>query len=489
MDNPTKTKVVKGFKWTGVEAIVTQALQFIISIIIARMLLPRDYGILGMLEIFMAISATFVNSGFGSALIQKKEVSGQDYSTAFYFNIFMAVFLYGILWCGAPFIAEFYNQPLLVSVTRIYSLTLIISAFSAVHWAILSRTLNFKTNAIISIVSLMISGITGIVMAYKGYGVWALVAQGVVSSIANSVLLWGSIKWIPMRCFSKESFKALFGYGSKILCSSIINTIYSNISTLIIGKAYHATDLGLYTKAKGFACMPGGVLTNIALKVNFPVLSRYQDNNEQLLSNYRLLLRAPVFILFPILSGMAALARPLIEVVLGNKWIECYPMLIILCFGYLWSPLTSINLNLLYVKGRTDLVLKLELIKKPIAFFMLFSAIPLGIYGMCAAVALYEFVAFSFNSYYTGKMLNYGFKKQIIELLPIFGYCAAMTVAVLTIVSFIRSSMMQLAIGILVGMAVYVSLTVSLKDKTAMMLQNRISARFKAIMIKSERNA
>lgn len=483
MDDSTKGKIVKGLKWTSAESFITQVLQFIISIVIARQLLPSDYGILGMLAIFMGISQTFLDSGFGSALIQKKEVTQDDYSTAFYFNIGVASLMYLILWLSAPLIAEFYNQPLLVPVTRVYTLTLLLGGLTIVHVARLSRNLDFKTKAVISVTALFVSGITGISMAYMGYGVWALVWQGIASVAVNALLLWIKFKWLPALRFSKQSFHALFGFGSKILCSSLINSVYSNISTLIIGKAFNARELGLFTRANEFAKRPGDMITQIALKVNYPVLSRFQGDNEQLLANYKVLLRAPIFILYPILFGMVCLSYPMIDVILGEKWLGCTPMLMILCFGFLWGPLTHINLNLLYVKGRTDLVLKLELIKKPIAFLMLFSAIPLGIYGMCVSVALYDLVAFSFNCYYTKKILNYGLLKQMKEISVILGYSVIMALAVLAATWFIPSSLIKLIVGIPLGAIVYFAVAKYNNDPTLNSLLVRLSTRFPNIKL------
>lgn len=477
MDSNTRSRVIKGFKWSSAQSFITQALQFFISIIIARRLLPSDYGILGMLAIFIGISSTFLNSGFGSALIQKKEATQEDFSTAFFFNVGMGILLYLLLFFCAPLIADFYSQPILVPVTRVYLLTLIINALNISQRARLSRRLDFKTSAVITIISLIISGLVGIVMAYNGYGVWALVWQGLTSSISYSIILWIKERWIPSLVFSKQSFNALFGFGCKILGSSLINSIYSNISTLIIGKTFQATDLGYFSRAQNFSTLPGNTLTNIVIGVNYPVLSRYQDNNAQLLANYKVLMLMPVFILFPVLFGMASLARPMIEVLIGNKWLESAPMIMILCAGCLWQPLTHINLNLLYVKGRTDLVLKLELIKKPIAFLMLLCAIPTGIYGMCVSIALYDFIAFSFNCYYTHKILDYGFWKQIKELMPILGYSAFMTCIVLIVTSPLSSNILKLMVGIPVGMVSYYLIARICNDQTLSSLRHLIIER------------
>jgi len=460
LESKVKEKAVTGMLWTGAERLGTQFIQLAIGIIIARVLIPSDYGLLGMLAIFMGIAQTFIDSGFANALIQKKDRNPKDYTTVFYFSIVVGVLIYIILFACAPLIARFYDQPILTSIARVYMLTLIINSLSISQTAKLTIDLNFKIQAITSIVSIIISGTIGIILAYNGYGVWALVWQGLSSACIRTVMIWIGCRWLPMISFSRESFKRLFSFGNKLLVSSLINNIYSNISTLIIGKAFNSSDLGFFTRAQQFCQLPTQTITNIVIKVNYPILSQLQDDNDKLIDAYKSLLRTPVFILYPILFGLAILSEPFIQVLLGKKWVESASLIPILCFGCLWEPLTHINLNLLYVKGKTDLVLKLELIKKPIAFFMLFCSIPLGLAGMCWAISIYNLIAFSFNCYYTGKLLEFGFFKQIKALYPIYLYCVIMGIATYGISSLFESPIYKLSIGVLTGMIVY--LTVSL---------------------------
>ena len=483
MDNNMKRKIAGGMKWSSIESFGTTGMSFVISIIIARRLIPADYGVMGMLTIFLALSNTFLNSGISSALIQKKDVNNDDYSTAFYFNMMVGIGLYGILYFAAPFIAEFYNQPILTPVTRVISTTLIISALSMVQGTILSIKLDFRSKARNSLVSVIFSGIAGIIMAYNGFGVWALVWQGVLSGIIMMVLLWYYSSWKPSFTFKKKSFKALFGFGSKHLVSSTINTIYDNLSTIVIGKVYQASDLGYYTRANSISTLPGSFIMNTIQKVNYPVLAKLQDDNVALLSMYSILLRAPLFLIFPILFGMAALAWPLIEVLLGERWLPSAGMLIIACFGCLSSPLSNVNLNLLYVKGRTDLVLKLELMKKPIAFIMIIAAIPTGIYGMCTAMALYNYVAFCFNCHYTGKILNYGLKKQVMDILPILLYSLCMAACVVVATIWLPYAWLKLMVGIPVGIIIYIMLAKFNNDKTLMSLAGNVLTRFPSIRV------
>ena len=434
--------------WTGLDRLGTCVIQFVIEILIARVLLPSDYGLIGMLAIFMIIAQTFIDSGFLNALIQKKDRNLNDYSTVFYFSIIVASVIYLILYFSAPFIADFYHQPVLCKVARVYLLTLIINSFSITQTAKLTIDLNFKVQAITSILSIIISGSIGIYLAYNGFGVWALVWQGITAAFVRTITIWIASRWKPLLVFSKESFDRLFSFGSKLLASSLINNVYNKISTLIIGKAFHATELGFFTRAQQFCQLPTQTITNIVIKVNYPILAELQDNDEKLVESYKILLRTPIFILYPLLFGMSVLAT-----------------------------LSSINLNLLYVKGQTNLVLKLEFIKKPIAFTLLFCSIPFGLNGICCAIALYNFIAFAFNCYYTGKILDFGFFKQVKAILPIFIYSIIMSILVYASTFVLDMPMSKLLVGISVGVISYFIISLLSRDSSLFQLLRLIKLR------------
>lgn len=478
MQPSIKHQAATGMIWTAAERFGTQIVQFVIGIVLARLLLPDDYGLIGMLAIFIAISQTFLDSGFANALIQKKGCDDRDFSTVFYFNLIVAILLYGILYLCAPFIANFYNQPSLVAITRVYTITLIVNGLSIVQTARLSIELNFKLQAKASIIAVMLSGIIGIILAYNGWGVWALVFQGIASSGIRTFILWIFGNWMPLFDFSKESFNSLFSFGSKLLGSSLINTIYQNLSTIIIGKAFQVTELGYFTRANQFARLPSDSATSIIIKVAYPVLSRLQDKDEELVSAYSQLLRTPVYILYPVLSLLIVLAHPIIYCTIGEKWLPCTILLQIICLGQIWAPLTHINLNLLYVKGRSDLVLKLELIKKPIAFALLIGAAFFNIYAVCIALAIYDFIAFVFNCHYTARFLNYGFTCQIKQILPIVGYCAVMSSLVCFVYIFTENPWLQLNAGLIIGLSSYIVISYMTNDKSLIeikkLLQNLI---------------
>ena len=316
-------------------------------------------------------------------------------------------------------------------------------------------------------------------MAYTNFGVWALVFQSLGSSIIRCILIWWFAKWRPKLIFSWESFKDLFGFGSKLLVSSIINTIYTNIYTLIIGKVFSPAQVGYYNRANQFALLPSQTTTEIVTKVAYPVLSRLQNDTEKLIKAYSLILTAPLWLLFPILIGLAVLAEPFILVLIGDKWLACVPYMQVLCLGYVFSPLSHINLNLLYVKGRSDLVLKLELLKKPIAFTILIISIPFGIEWMIIGKACYELIAFGFNCYYTGKILNFGLVNQAKQILPIMLRSIVMGIVVYFSNLLVDGNILKLLIGFFVGILSYTILCIIMHDNTCCLLIEKLRDKLK----------
>lgn len=477
MEENIKNRAISGAIWTGIEKILRQVVQFIFGIILARLLDPSDYGVVGMLAIFMAIATTFTDSGMGSALIQKKDKSEDDYNTVFWFNLIVSIIFYVLLFIGAPYIADFYHLPILKEVTPVISITLVLGALSTVHTTRLSINLQFREQSIISIVSMIATGIIGIALAYLGYGVWALVFQNIASSLLTVILVWLALRWVPRLSFSMKSFRELFGFGSRILGSSLINTIYRNISTLVIGRLFSPDQIGYYNRGVGYAHMPTDMVQDMALKVNYPILAKLKDNNDQLLSAYKKLMSLPLYILYPILIGMVVTADPLISVMIGDKWLPCVPVMQILCIGCMFTPLTHLNLNLLYVKGRSDLVLRLELIKKPIGFALLLGLAPFGIVWMVVGQAVYSFIAFSFNCYYTGKILVYGEIKQLKVLLPIFINCIIMALVVYLSMLPFDTNYIKLIVGVTTGILSYLLYSIFTKDSCYIEIMNIVKTK------------
>lgn len=478
-----KDKAISGAMWRIVELFCNQVVTFTIGIILARLLAPEDYGVIGMLTIFFVVARCFIDCGFGTALVQNKDRTEEDYSTAFIFNVASSFLMYLILFISAPLIADFYNMPILTDVTRVSAFSFIISGLTGIQYAKLNIDLKFKLRSQLSILATILTGITGIFLAFVGFGVWALVLQRLISGIIIGIVLWTSSGWIPKLVFSIQSFKRLWRFGSSMLGSGLINTIYNNLYTLVIGKCYNPASVGMYNRANGYASLPTSVIMDMTLGVNFPILAKLQDDRERLLNAYEKLLKVPFFVLYPMLIGLIVLAEPAIQVMIGDKWLPCVPYLQILCVGYMFYPLNGLNVNLLMVKGRSDLVLKLDLIKKPVGIFMLVAAIPFGIIWMMVGKAAYSVIVYSMNCYYTNKILDYGFIKQVKVLIPIILNSILMGTVVFFVTYFLHSNILKLVVGIPIGMLTYLTVGFLFNDDSLheiySILKSKIQAQFK----------
>lgn len=461
----TKSRTVKGLLWSSIERFSVQGIQFVLQIIMARLLTPNDYGVIGMLAIFLAVSQTFIDSGFSNALIRKIDRTETDFSTAFYFNIAIGVICYLVLFLFSPLIASFYETPILKPLTKILALNVLFNSLAVVQRAKLTITINFKTQAKASFLAVVISGIAGIVLAYLGFGVWALAIQTITNSFINTILLWLLAKWRPTKKFSKKSFKDLFGFGSKLLASGLLDTLYKNIYTLVIGKVFNAQSLGYYTRADQFAQFPSSNITGILSRVTFPLLSEKQEDTESLRLLYREYIRLSSYVVFPLMIGLAAVAKPFILIILGEKWQGAIFLLQLCCFSLMWYPVHALNLNLLQVKGRSDLFLKLEIIKKIIGVIILVVTIPFGLEVMCYGKILGSLISLIINTYYTGKLINVGFFIQMKDLLPSLLYSLSMFLVILFLNNFISNLLLQLVLGILVGITYYFLISLLTKSK------------------------
>ena len=455
-----KQQTFVGVIWSSIERFSVQGIQFILSLIIARELHPSDYGLIAMLTIFMAIANCFVNSGFSSALIQKQNRTNIDYSTVFYFNIVVGIIMYIILLISAPTIASFYKQPILKEIITWVGLNIIISSFSTVQNAILAINLNFRKLTIISLTSVTISGVIAIYMAFNNYGVWTLVVQGLLNGCINVILLWINTKWHPQFVFSKSSFNELFSFGSKLLISSLLHTIYTNLYTLIIGKVYQPQELGLYSKACSLSQYPSTNITGILNRVLFPVLCRIQNNNDALTDKFYLSIRMTAFIVFPLMIGLAAISEPFIRLVLTDKWISIVPFLQILCFAYMWDPIMNMTANLLNVKHRSDYTLKAEIIKKLLAIVILFTTLPFGIKVMCWGLLFYSLLDIVIISLFIQKVLPHvKLKNHLKNLFPPFLQSIIMGSIIITIIQLFTSIWVQFFSGIISGVIIYITLS------------------------------
>ena len=450
-----KQATTKGLFWSSVERFSNQGVQFVFSIILARLLSPSDYGIIAMVTIFFAVAQSFVDSGFSNALVRKTDRVEEDLSTCFYFNIGVGIIAYIVLFLIAPLVANFYNQPILSPIIRITGLGVILNSLCVVQQALFTIKIDFKSQAKITLSATVISGIVGILLAYQGYGIWALVWQGVASSIVRMGLLWLMSKWRPRTGFSKSSFNYLFGYGSKLLASGLLDTIYNNIYPIVIGKFYNPAQLGNYSRALGWAQLPSANITSILQRVTFPVLSAIQDDSLRLQNSYRRLLKLSAFIVFPLMMGLASMASPLIRVILTAKWDGCVLYLQILCFALMLYPIHAINLNLLQVKGRSDIFLRLEIIKKIIGVVILIITIPLGITAMCLGMVFSSIICLIINTYYTSRFIDVGLLTQLKELKIILINSLVMGGGIYILTSFIDIEGLKLVMGIVIGLLFY----------------------------------
>lgn len=450
-----KQQATKSVFWSAVERLSAQGIQFLLSILIARLLLPADYGLIAMLGIFLAIAQTFVDSGFANALIQRKNRTEKDYCTVFYFNIAISVVIYLLLYLSAPFIASFYGTDQLTLITRVVGLVLVINSWGIVQQAKLTIALNFKRQAVASIIAVTIGGLIGVVMAYTGYGVWALVCQTLSSALIRVLLLSYATRWVPRETFSKDSFRVLFSFGSKLLLSSLLHTIYTNLYTLIIGKKFLAQELGYFNRAYTLAQFPSTNFTNIIVRAIYPIQTRMQDDDKQLYDMFLKYLRMACFLIFPVMIALCVLADPLVRLVLTEKWLPAVPLLQILCIAFMWDPVMKINHNMLNVKGRSDYFLYAEIGKKIVGFTILFVSIPFGIRVMCWGLVLYAFCDIAIISYYVHKLTRITLWTQIKELLSVVLLVFSMGVVMLLVVRLFTSSWLQLLVGGFAGMAFY----------------------------------
>lgn len=457
MSESLQKKAFWGIFWSGAGNLTIQLVTFIFGIQLARLLTPEDYGLTGMLTIFTAIAGILINGGMGNALVRKTDCTQEDCSTVFYYSVATAAFLYVILYVAAPYIGSFYNQPQLCVLTRVICLSLIINSLGIIHGTLLYINMQFKKRSIISLVTTIIGGIIGIVLAYMGWGVWSLVYMNLAGGILYIIGIWLTVRWMPSWTFSWQSFKELFGFGSKLLASGLLDTAYNNIRPLLIGKVYSGADLGYYTRAHGYASLPATTVTGMLGSVTYPLLCKLQHDDTILREKYRLLIRLSAFIVFPLLTGLAAVAEPAIVLLITEKWLPCVVLLRILCFALMWYPVHALNLNLLQVKGRSDLFLKLEIIKKIMGVTMLAITVPISVTAMCYGAVITSLISLAINTHYTGKLIQVNFFRQMADLLPTLLLSLAMGGIVWSLITFLPlTSALQLIVGIPTGVLIYV---------------------------------
>ena len=413
-----RQKTISGLAWSFIDNFAGLGVNFVFGIILARLLLPKEYGLIGMTAIFMAVSQAFVDSGFGNSLIRKPDCGQKDFSTVFYFNLAVSICCYALLFISAGTISRYFKEPQLLPLIRVLAVSIIINGFGAIQRTILIKHVDFKKQAKINVISNVISGCLGIVMAYRGHGVWSLAWMSVMHNFLAVSLLWTWSIWRPAWLFDRESFKEMFGFGSKLLISGLIDTIYRNVYYLVIGKYFSATELGYYTRAMQFQALPSSNITGIIQRVSYPVLAQLQGKNEQLKAGYQKLIKSSMFISFVLMVGMAASAKPMVLFLIGEKWLTSAVYLQMLCFAGMFYPIHALNLNMLNVKGRSDLFLKLEVIKKLLAIPTIVIGIFFGIKIMIAGMMVNTLISYYLNSYWSGILIGYPMKEQVRDIAP-----------------------------------------------------------------------
>lgn len=454
MSETLKNKTIKGVSWSFIDNIAGSGIMFLVGLILARILTPKEFGLIGIISIFIAVFNSIVDSGFSNALIRKNNSTHVDYNTVFIFNLILSGVLFLGLYFFAPFIGTFFKEPQLVPLTRAMSVIVLINAFALVQRTLLVKRVDFKTQTKISIIASITSGVVGIGMALIGFGVWSLVAQQITRQLLNTIFLWIFNKWIPKLEFSIKSFKELFGFGWKLLLSGLISTIWEQLYQVVIGKFYTKSDLGQFTRGKQFTDIFSSNLTGVVQRVSYPVLSTIQDDNERLKHAYKKVIKSSMFVTFILMLGLAAVAKSMVLVLIGEKWLPSVDFIQIISFSAMLYPLHAINLNMLQIKGRSDLFLILEIIKKTVAVGPILLGIFIGIKAMLWCSVFTGFIAYYLNSYYSGRDLKYGILEQIKDILPSFLIAIVMAAIVWAISLINISPFILLPIQIIVGFVI-----------------------------------
>lgn len=459
MDNSLKNKTMNALSWSFIEALGLQGVKLIIGIILARLLLPEQFGLIGMLTIFIALGHSFLDSGFGAALIQKSNETASDICSIFYFNILMGLMVAGLLYMVAPWIAILYSQPILTKLTQALSLIVVINSFGLIQSTLLIKRIDFKSLSKITLISGFMSGIIGIYMAIVGFGVWSLVVQQLSDSFIRTLLLWYYYPWRPSLIFSFKALTEMFGFGSRLLASGLLNQIFNNIYLVVIGKLFSASDLGYFTRAQNFQEIPSQTLSDMVARVTFPVLSSIKDDPVRMKRVMKKALSMLTLVNFPMMIGLAVIARPLVVVLLTEKWIDCISYLQLLCVLGLLYPLHVINLNVLQALGRSDLFLNLEVIKKVMVVVSIAITWRWGISAMIYGMIAISISAYYLNSYYTGVLIDYRIGEQIHDLLSslVVAVLMGLVVYMAEMLNFPNDFSLLIA-QIIIGIVVYIFL-------------------------------
>lgn len=465
MHHTLKSTAIKGIIWSAVDKFAVQFGQFIVGIVLARILLPEDFGLIGMLTIFIALSQIFIESGLGTGLIQRQDRSDLDFSTLFVFNLAVSSFFYLVLFISAPFISSFFEQPKLTDLTRILGLILFLNAFGIVQRTKLTIAIDFKSIAKSNVIGMVTGGLCGVIAATNGYGVWSLVVQILIGSFASSMSLWFFSNWSPSIAFSKKSFRSLFRYGSKLLIAGLYAQTLNNVYTICVGKFYPIASLGYYTRAKSFADISAGTIVSILQQATFPILTSVQHDKDKLVSVIRRIIRMSAFFIIPLMTLIALLAKPIVILLLTDKWVSLIPLLQWMVFARVFYPISALNMNVLNAIGRSDLFLKVDLCKLPLTILAMIITIPLGVKAMIIGHVVTSAMSFIINAYLPGKLYGYGPIKQLKDMLPVFVATIGMAIGVLILSYLIDNLELHLILGTVLGLVIYLFICWLLKSE------------------------
>jgi len=459
MEKGIKSKAAKSVVWSFAEKLSVQGISFIVGLLLARLLAPEDYGVIAILSIFISVATVFIDGGFSNALIQNQKRTEKDYSTAFYTNIGVAFICYLIFYLAAPYIADFFSQPLLKDVMRLYGISLIISSFALVQKSRFYICYNFRIIAYLSFFAIIIGGIAAIFIAYKGLGVWALVWYHIIVELIRTLSLWLLGKWTPSLCFSIESFYTIFNFGSKLLGANLIHVITLNLPTFIIGKLFNAINLGLYNRGQSLANFIPSNFSNVLTQACYPVFCEMQNDKQKLRLFYEKYIKFSFAVISPVMTLLVVLASPLVALVLTDKWLPCVPFIQILAIGYMFNPVMRLNANVISVTGHSEYTLYAELLKKIFLFLILIVSSFFGLIGITIGLSLYSLVDLLVVSVFVKKVVGVTFIDEMIMLLPQILYSFITGVFVYFCSNFFSTPIIQVSIGALTGILVYILLT------------------------------
>ena len=458
-----KKKTLGGFIWRFAERCGAQGVQFVVSVILARLLMPEAFGTISLMMVFINILSVFIDSGMGSALIQKKDADDLDFSTVFYFNLFMCSFMYLILFLCAPLIAKFYNNSELTLLVRVIGLLLLFSGVKSIQQAYVFKNMLFKKFFFSTLIGTIISAVVGITVAYKGYGVWALISQNLTNSVIDMIIIWCLVKWRPKWMFSFERLKGLFSYGWKLLASALLDTGYNQLRTLIIGKVYSTADLAYYTKANNF---PSIIITNVNSSIDsvlLPSMSSVQDSVESVKGMTRRAMKTSTYVMAPLLMGLAACGQSVISILLTDKWLPSYPFMVIFCITYMFYPVHTANLNAIKALGRSDLFLKLEIIKKVVGITAILITFKISVMAMAYSLLITSVLSQIINSWPNKKLMNYSYIEQLKDILPGILLAVFMGGCVYCVNFLHLNNWLTLIIQVPLGVIIYIGLSALLK--------------------------